>query len=129
MTGNVVPESNFLKANNLENDGYYSEAIKVYSELVKYSNDPRHWIAYGGCLQKLKHWKQSVIALEKGIALKPHYCEGDARLLLADSYMMVGDKNKAIAQWKICSEMEPEYPSYEQVMEIAKKNLAINVNR
>ncbi len=108
----------------LEQQGNYQEAVKQYKRLVSNSEDPRYFIAYGVCLQKLQHWEQSARLLEKGIALKPHYCEGDARLFLAESYLKSGHVKKAIRQWKRVEKMEPEYPGYQQVQNEAKKMLA-----
>ena len=55
-------------------------------------------MAYGYCLQRLNHWEQSVLVFERTIELKPHYCEGDTRLALADSYIKTNQKKKAITQ-------------------------------
>ena len=117
-------EDMYKQALALEEDGDPSGAVSIYNKLIKLKEDPRFHIAFGACLQKLKHWEQSIAHLEKGIALKPDYCEGDARLLLAESYLNAGRKKNAIEQWKIVAEIEPEYPSYEEVPNEAKRLLA-----
>ncbi|MEJ2407294.1 MAG: hypothetical protein P8171_24055 [Candidatus Thiodiazotropha sp.] len=117
-------ESLYKQAIDLEEKGKLPEALTIYSELTKVKEDPRFFIAYGVCLQKLGHWEQSVKELEKGISLKPHYCQGDARLFLAESYVRINKIKKAIEQWKIVVNMKPEYPSYEHVPNEAKKMLA-----
>lgn len=86
--------------------------------------DPRFWIAFGRCLSELRHWDQAVEALARGIALKPHYCEADARLMLADALCGAGRLRDARQQWDIVCRMQPEYPSYEQPMQEARKRLA-----
>ncbi len=58
-----------------------------------------------------------------GVDLKPHYCEGDARLFLADSLLQLGLKRKAIEQWQLVAAMAPQYPGYEAVSEEAKRKL------
>ena len=117
-------EQEFQKARALEDRQDFPGALSVYKKLVQGSGDPRHFIAYGVCLQRLSHWKQSIGPLQQGIALKPHYCEGDARLFLATAYFESGQKKKAIDQWRLVSQMEPEYPSYDAVPDEAKRMLA-----
>jgi tetratricopeptide (TPR) repeat protein len=116
-------EKLYWKAEELCSKGKHSSAVSIYKEITKHSDDPRYFIAFGVCLKNLGHWKQSIAQLEKGISLKPHYCEGDARLFLADAYLKAGKKSHAIAQWRHVSKMEPEYPSYESVQNEAKKML------
>ena len=116
-------EDRYKEALSLVEKGEHNKALLIYRELIKESDDPRFYIAYGTCLQELGHLEESINQLEKGIALKPHYCEGDARLFLATSYLKAGQKNKAIEQWKIVEKMEPEYPSYEEVPNEAKRML------
>lgn len=117
-------EELYKKAMELESRGEHKTAISTYEEIIKKSNDPRHFIAFGVCLQKCGHWKQSIEALEKGISLKPHYCEGDARLFLAKALFKSGKKGRAIKQWQHVSRMQSEYPSYESVQNEARKMLA-----
>ena len=107
----------------LEEQRKYPEAVKIYKKLVSLENDPRYFIAFGVCLQQLGHWQESVQQLEIGLSLKPHYCEGDARLFLAESYLKLGKEKKAIEQWRIVEKMKPEYPSYEKVPDEAKSML------
>ena len=114
----------YREASELDHSGNHGAAVKLYKQLAVDSDDPRHFIAYGVCLQRLGHWTESVKQLEHGITLKPHYCEGDARLFLAESLLKAGRKKDAITQWKLVADMEPEYPSYEAVPNEAKKRLA-----
>lgn len=117
-------ESMYKRAQELQAAGKHGEAATVYKELVKQSEDPRYYFAYGVCLQHLSHWQESEKNLQHGIDLKPHYCEGDARLFLAESFLQTGQKKKALEQWKLVAATEPEYPSYEAVPNEAKKKLA-----
>lgn len=117
-------ETLYQKAIKLDSKGEYQQALTVYKQIARTSSDPRHLIAYGVCLQRLGHWKQSIAALEKGLALKPHYCEGDARLFLAKAYIKSGKKSLAIRQWQHVTRMQPEYPSYDSVQDEARKMLS-----
>ncbi len=103
----------YKQATKLESLGQYKEAVSIYKKITTKSKDPRLFIAYGICLQKLGHWKLSVSKLEKGLALNPHYGESDTRLFLADSFLKLSKKSKAIQQWRIVSKMKSEYPGYE----------------
>lgn len=124
MQQTMNSEDLYQKAITLESKGDLSSAISTYKEITKISTDPRHLIAFGVCLQKLGHWKQSIVPLEKEISLKPHYGEPDARLFLAKAYINSGKKSLAIKQWQHVVKMQPEYPSYESVQNEAKKMLA-----
>jgi len=61
--------------------------------------------------------------IEKGLKLKPHYGEGDARLFLAESYIKTNKLNKAINQWQIITTLDSTYPSYEDVRNQAEEML------
>jgi len=117
-------EATFARAEALQAAGKHGKAAAIYKHLIKMSEDPRFYIAYGVCLQGLGHWRDSANNLKRGIDLKPNYCEGDARLFLAESLLKLGQKKKAIEQWKLVAGMEPQYPSYEAVPNEAKKMLS-----
>jgi Flp pilus assembly protein TadD len=115
----------FKKASELAEAGDLSAALKEYRQAVNLApDDARHWIGLGVCLNELRHWTEAIKALRKGIELKPHYAEADARLFLAEALLADGQKSEAIKQWKIVEEMEPNYPSDDLPMEEARKNLA-----
>jgi tetratricopeptide (TPR) repeat protein len=116
-------DETYKEAQALEADGKHGKAAAVYEKLIKLAEDPRYYIAYGVCLQRLGHWEESVKQLQRGVDLKPHYCEGDARLFLAESLLQSGQKKRAIEQWKLVAVMEPEYPSYKAVPNEAKQKL------
>lgn len=110
----------------LEDQGNHGDALALYEALTTDSSDPRYHVAHGVCLQRLGRWNESVAALTRGVELRPHYCLGDARLFLADSFLKCGRRQDAIAQWKIVAAMEPGYPSYEKVPDDAKRMLELH---
>jgi len=87
-------EATFARAEALQAAGKHGKAAAIYKYLIKMSEDPRFYIAYGVCLQGLGHWRDSANNLKRGIDLKPNYCEGDARLFLAESLLKLGQKKK-----------------------------------
>lgn len=114
----------YNKAQELAEAGKTGEAVRAYQELCeRYPSDPRFLIAFGQLMQSLGHWEQSIERFLKGIELRPHYCEGEARLMLAESYLKAGHKAKAIEQWRLVAAREPEYPSYDRVPTEAKQRL------
>jgi tetratricopeptide (TPR) repeat protein len=113
-------EDLFHQAHECEADGNHSKAAAIYKQLVADSSDARFHVAYGACLQHLGHWEQSAAQLECGLALKPHYAEADARLMLAESYFRSGKKSKAVEQWRLVGDMSPTYPSYEAPINAAR---------
>lgn len=116
-------EAAYTKAMAIESQGRYGEAAAAYKALVLHAEDPRFFIAYGVCLQHLGHWRESARQLQRGVDLKPHYGEGDARLFLAESLLRSGARKKAVEQWRRVAAMAPEYPSYDAVPDEAKRKL------
>jgi tetratricopeptide (TPR) repeat protein len=124
---NRKAEKVFDSANDLKSSGNLPEALKLYRAVVDLDpSDPRYWLNLGFCLLELRHWAEAIRSLEKGIALKPAYCEADARLSLAEALEASGHLKKAVEQWKIVSKMEPTYPSHDKPIEEAKKRLQRN---
>jgi predicted Zn-dependent protease len=114
----------YNRANELAAAGESGAAVLAYQELcAKFPDDARFPIAFGVLLKSLGHWEQSIEKFLAGLALRPHYCEGDARLMLAESYLSAGQKGKAVEQWRIVAQMSPEYPSYDRVPNEAKERL------
>lgn len=111
------------RAQEFQEQGRHTDAAVLYKQLVEQAHDPRFFIAYGVCLQNLGHWQESAKQLRRGIELKPHYGEGDARLLLAESLHRSGRLREAIGQWRLVAAMAPEYPSYEAVPDEARRKL------
>lgn len=121
---NKDAESEFQAGHDLMEKGDFSEALKRYKKSISLKDeDSRYWISLGVCLLKLRHWNEAEKALKKGIDLKPHYAEADARLFLADALINGGKKKEALAQWEYISTMEPFYPSHEKPMEEAKAQI------
>lgn len=114
----------YKKAQELVDSGQTAAAVEAYEKLCsEFPKDPRFHIAFGVLLQTLRHWEQSIERFLRGLELKPQYCEGDARLMLAESYLNSCHKKKAVEQWRIVAKMPPEYPSYDKVPNEAKRRL------
>jgi Flp pilus assembly protein TadD len=112
------------EALELAEEGKHPAALSILRGLAADCTDPRVFVAYGMSLQALGHSKEAVRQFERALSLKPHYCEGDLRLFLADSLLKSGRKADAVVQWRIAAAMKPEYPSYEAVQNEAKLRLA-----
>jgi tetratricopeptide (TPR) repeat protein len=114
----------FNKARELADFGQTEAATKAYHELcVSFPGNSRFFIGFGLLLQSLGHWEQSIEKFSRGLELRPHYCEGDTRLMLAESYLKSGQKTMALEQWRIVAAMSPQYPSYDAVPNEAKRRL------
>jgi tetratricopeptide (TPR) repeat protein len=125
MTINKAAEAEFKIGVELAQRNKHSAALAHYKAAIDLNpSDPRYWISFGVCLSALCHWDQAVIALTRGIDLKPHYAEADARIMLADALCRAGRMRDARRQWTIVSQMEPGYPSDEAPMQEAKRRLA-----
>jgi predicted Zn-dependent protease len=100
------------------------EAIKSYRKATECDpTDPRPRLCLGTLLLKLGHLEEGIAELERGIALKPHYGEADARLSLADAYAKDGRMAKARAQWEVVAGMRPSYPSGDEPVNEARRRL------
>lgn len=86
-------------------------------------DDPRPLIALGEVQRRRGRYHVAISSLEAGLALKPHYAEADARLMLAEALVGAKRLKDAAAQWRVVVKMEPFYPSYEWPMEEAKRKL------
>ncbi|MBR1219262.1 tetratricopeptide repeat protein [Bradyrhizobium sp. U87765 SZCCT0131] len=125
LSTNEAAVSAFRRGCDLQAAGDRPAAITHYRTAIDLdATDPRFWIAFGQCLSELHHWDEAIRALTRGIALKPHYCEADARLMLAEALYGAGRLRDARTQWDIVSRMQPEYPSYDLPMQEARQRLA-----
>ena len=86
--------------------------------------DARCWISLGASLIQLRHWAQAVAALRRGVDLRPHYAEADARLMLADALIGAGQHVAARAQLELVASMQPFYPSYDRPIIEARRRLS-----
>lgn len=108
----------------------HSQALKSYRQAIQCCpNDPRPRIALGRLLAQEGQLKEAIAELQKGIELKPHYGEADARLFLAEAYVKVGDIPKAREQWEMVSVATPSYPSNHEPMQEALQKLKEYTNR
>jgi len=118
-------EAAFQEGTRLEQEGDVPAAVANFRRAVELDDtDARYWVNLGAALSKLRHWPQAVEALTRGVALKPHYTEADARLFLAEALKSNGSARLAREQLEIVASMEPSYPSYGEPIEEAKRQLA-----
>lgn len=101
------------------------DAVVAYRKAIQCDpKDPRPKIALGVLLSNLGRTKEAIVELERGVELKPHYAEADARLFLADAYEKAKQIEKAKAQWRIVEGMDPCYPSDDKPMIEARQRLS-----
>lgn len=104
--------------------GQIGEAEAAYRSAAECDpEDPRPVIALGRLLLEAGRFDEAVCELERGVKLKPHYCEADARLFLAEAYEVTGDLSNARTEWHRITQMEAFYPSYDEPMKEAKRKL------
>ena len=114
----------FWRAVSLEKSGDFAAALAEFrSAIVVAPTDPRCWVAFGRCLMRLRHWSEAIDALSRGINLKPHYAEADARLFLAEALLNAGDTKRARFELEHIAAMEPSYPSYDLPIKEARERL------
>lgn len=108
----------------LQQQGRLPEAEDACARAVSLlKGDPRPLIALGNVQRLRGRYHVAIRSLEAGVALKPHYAEADARLMLAEALVGAKKLKEAADQWRIVAKMEPFYPSYEWPMEEAKRKL------
>jgi len=124
MNRSDTSESECKIGAELEDNQQHSAALSHYKAAIDLDpSETRYWIAFGACLTALRHWDQAIKALMRGLELKPHYAEADARMILADALRLAGRVRDAGRQWEIVSQMQPGYPSYDVPIEEAKRRL------
>jgi tetratricopeptide (TPR) repeat protein len=117
-------EAQYKAATAFSQAGNHIDALKPLNRAVEIDpTDPRYWIGLGVSHLNLYHWKEAIRALSRGIELKPHYAEADARMFLADAFVALGDIKSAEEQWRIVISMMSTYPSHEAPMEDAHRLL------
>jgi cytochrome c-type biogenesis protein CcmH/NrfG len=125
MNRNDASETEFNIAAEMQASHQLSTAISHYKIAVDLNPaESRYWIAFGACLSELHHWHEAVKALVRGIELRPHYGEVDARIMLANALYEAGRVREARQEWEIVSRMQPTYPSHEGPIEEARRRLA-----
>ena len=121
---NEKAESEFKEGCTQNEKGDYPSALSHFKAAVKLDDsDPRYWISLGVCLMKLCHWREAVNSLKKGVELKPHYAEADARMFLAEALAAAGRIKEATKEWETVSGMVPTYPSYNAPIAEANEKL------
>jgi Flp pilus assembly protein TadD len=109
----------------LERQGNWQEAANAYHRAIDLlAGDPRPLIALGRLESLRGEHEDAIKFLQTGIALRPHYAEADARLMLAEAFERAENIEQAVAQWRIVAKMEPSYPSHGKPMKEAKRKLA-----
>lgn len=112
-------------AGALQQQGKVEEACTCERRAVQLlPDDPRPLIGLGQILGLLGKYDEAVPLFEKGLALKPHYAEADARLMLAEAHEQLGQVDKAAALWRQVICMKSMYPSFDEPMEEAMRKLA-----
>lgn len=119
-------EAHYWQILKLIEDGGFDEAALRLAALVADARDVRFHSAYGICMQKLGRWSEAIRQFETALALKPAYCEADLRNMLAAACLEVGQKGRAITQWRIFADMEPTYPSRDVPIDEARQMLEKN---
>jgi tetratricopeptide (TPR) repeat protein len=108
-----------------ERQGNLQGAADAYRRAIDLlAGDPRPLIALGRLQSRRGQHEEAIRLLQDGIALKPHYAEADARLMLAEAFERADNIENAVAQWRIVVKMEPSYPSDGKPMKEARRKLA-----
>ena len=109
----------------LGQQGRLAEACEASARAIeRLPSNPRPMIFRAKYLHDLHNDAEALLWIEKGVALKPHYGEPAARLLLAEIYESLGRVDDAVRQWMHVKEMPSEYPDYRHPGAAAKRKLA-----
>ena|SRR5687768_1633926 len=79
------------------------------------------WLGIG--FEQAGRLDDAVRCLRAGLALKPHYGEADSRITLAGVLKKMGRIDEAVREWQVVAEMEAMYPSYDEPIQDAKREL------
>lgn len=115
-------EGHLCCGNALDEMGRGSEAESFYKEAARLMPaDARPHTSLAICLVKLGRFSDAITFFRRGIALKPHYGEISARMMLADALLQNGQTTEAISEWEIVSNMKAVWDYEEGEPERAKK--------
>lgn len=111
-------------ASGLEQQGKFKEAEALYRRAIALEpDDSRFHISLAGCVECLGRLKAAVGHYRDGLTLNPHYCEADARVMLANVLKKLNQLDEAVIEWEAVVKMEPMYPSYDKPIQDAKREL------
>ncbi len=114
-------EGHHWLAGCLERRGLHGKAVQSYRRAIECDPaDARARIGFGRLLSELGHHKRAIAELKRGLALKPHYGEADARLFLAEAYQKIGNRRAAQRELTRVAALPGEYPSYDEPRKLAR---------
>ncbi|MDB6028638.1 MAG: repeat protein [Verrucomicrobiales bacterium] len=117
-------EGFFWLASALLSQPDFSKAEAAFRKAIALDpTDSRAHLSLGSGLEQAGRLKEAVQCYRDGLALKPHYGEADSRLMLASVLKKLGRMDEAVVEWQTVASMEPMYPSYEEPMNEAKREL------
>src|SRR5450756_1315882 len=130
MRENGASESHYKAAIEADEKRQHAAALQRYKAAIDLCpTEPRYWIAFGACLIALRHWNRAINALTRGIELRTHYAEADARMMQAEAVFGAGRAREARKQWEIVSSMQPTYPSHDAPIQEARQRLRDVISR
>ena len=100
-------EDMFQRALSLDAAEQTDEAVRTMQPLIEARDNPRYLLAYAFFMSRVNRDDEAIQAIRDALTITPAYCEGEARLLLADLLLRSGAKGDAIAQWRIVATMKP----------------------
>jgi Flp pilus assembly protein TadD len=96
-------------------------AFRRAIELDPTDSRPHLWLGIG--FEQAGKLEKAVRCLRAGLTLKPHYGEADSRMTLAGVLKKLGRIDEAVREWKVVAKMEAMYPSYDEPIQDAKREL------
>jgi Flp pilus assembly protein TadD len=90
-------------------------------ELDPTDSRPHLWLGIG--FERVGRLDDAVRCLRAGLALRPHYGEADSRMTLAGVLKKMGRIDEAVREWQVVAKMEAMYPSYDEPIQDAKREL------
>ena len=113
----------WLASAQLQQSGV-SEAESAFRraiELEPTDSRPHLWLGIG--FERAGRLDDAVRCLRAGLALRPHYGEADSRMNLAAVLKKMGRIDEAVCEWRVVAKMEAMYPSYDEPIQDAKREL------
>ncbi|MEY2430259.1 MAG: hypothetical protein QOJ40_3144 [Verrucomicrobiota bacterium] len=117
-------EGFFWLASSLLQQSQFPEAENAFRKAIALDPmDSRPHLSLGTGLERVGRLDESVRSFRAGLALKPHYGEADSRMMLASVLKKLGRIDEAVVEWKGVAKMEGMYPSYDEPINDAKREL------
>lgn len=112
-------------AKKLYDEGDYSQALKIYTDMLLYTSDSDIYVKMGNCFEKMEKFQTALEYWNKAIDIDP--LNSNAFINLGNYYYKKGNTDTAISYWLASLVSMPEEPTSNLNLAVAytSKNMSL----